>query len=431
MAKRNHSDHNQEERCDICGRPASMVDFLVPGPVGNLCDECATTVHNAVEEVRHQQAHRGRFALPSMDELPKPREIVAFLDQYVIGQVEAKKTLAVAVYNHYKRLIYNEQNASKAKLSATKSAATGGGDANDVELQKSNIMMVGPTGTGKTLIAKTIARMLKVPFTIVDATVFTQAGYVGEDVESILSRLLQVADYDVQAAERGIVFIDEMDKIARKADNPSITRDVGGEGVQQGLLKLLEGADVNVPPQGGRKHPEQKMVLVNTENILFICGGAFEGIERKIAKRKNTRVVGYANKLSNRHLDNDDESLLKYVEPADLRAFGLIPELIGRVPVLTYLTPLGREALKSILIEPKNAISKQYQKLMSLEGINLEIDDAVYDLIVDRAIALKTGARGLRSTFEELMRDVMYEAPSSSKKKIRVTAKMAEEILGK
>ena len=422
MAKRNHSEHNQEERCDICGRPASMVDFLVPGPVGNLCDECATTVHKAVEEVRHQQAHRGRFALPSMDELPKPREMVAFLDQYVIGQEEAKKTLSVAVYNHYKRLIYNEQNASKTKLNS--------GDAHDVELQKSNIMMVGPTGTGKTLIAKTIARMLKVPFTIVDATVFTQAGYVGEDVESILSRLLQVADYDVQAAERGIVFIDEMDKIARKADNPSITRDVGGEGVQQGLLKLLEGADVNVPPEGGRKHPEQKMVLVNTENILFICGGAFEGIERKIAKRKNTRVVGYANKLSHRHLDSDDESLLKYVEPADLRSFGLIPELIGRVPVLTYLTPLGREALKSILTELKNAIAKQYQKLMSLEGITLEIDDAVYELIVDRAIALKTGARGLRSIFEELMRDVMYEAPSSSKKKVRVTAKMAEEILG-
>ena len=420
MAKRNNIDHGKEERCDICGRPASMVDFLVPGPVGNLCDECASTVHHAVEEVRHQQQQMGRFALPSMEELPKPREIVAFLDQYVIGQEEAKKTLAVAVYNHYKRLIYNELPASKRKS---------GGEGADVELQKSNIMMVGPTGTGKTLIAKTIARMLKVPFTIVDATVFTQAGYVGEDVESILSRLLQVADYDVKAAERGIVFIDEMDKIARKADNPSITRDVGGEGVQQGLLKLLEGADVNVPPQGGRKHPEQKMVLVNTENILFICGGAFEGIERKIAKRKNTRVVGYASRLNDAQLA-EDESLLRYVEPADLRAFGLIPELIGRVPVLTYLTPLGREALKSILTEPKNAIAKQYKKLMSLEGINLEIDDAVYDLIVDRAIALKTGARGLRSTFEELMRDVMYEAPSSSKKKIRVTAKMAEEILG-
>lgn len=420
MAKRNNIDHSKEERCDICGRPASMVDFLVPGPVGNLCDECATTVHMAVEEVRQQQDRMGRFALPSMEELPKPREIVAFLDQYVIGQEEAKKTLAVAVYNHYKRLIYNELPTSKKKS---------GGDENDVELQKSNIMMVGPTGTGKTLIAKTIARKLKVPFTIVDATVFTQAGYVGEDVESILSRLLQVADYDVEAAERGIVFIDEIDKIARKADNPSITRDVGGEGVQQGLLKLLEGADVNVPPQGGRKHPEQKMILVNTENILFICGGAFEGIERKIAKRKNTRVVGYASRLSEEHLAEDD-SLLKYVEPADLRSFGLIPELIGRVPVLTYLTPLGRDALKSILIEPKNAISKQYKKLMSLEGIDLEIDDAVYDLIVDRAIALKTGARGLRSTFEELMRDVMYEAPSSAKKKIRVTAKMAKEILG-
>lgn len=419
MAKRNSSlEQNREERCDICGRPASMVDFLVPGPVGNLCDECATTVHNAVMEVRNQRDQSEKYHLPSMDQLPTPKEMVDFLDQYVIGQTEAKKTLSVAVYNHYKRLIYKNKLSSKP-----------GQKSEDVELEKSNVLMVGPTGTGKTLIAKTIARMLHVPFTIVDATVFTQAGYVGEDVESILSRLLQVADYNVKAAERGIVFIDEIDKISRKADNPSITRDVGGEGVQQGLLKLLEGTDVNVPPQGGRKHPEQKMVLVNTQNILFICGGAFDGIEKKIAKRLNTRVVGYANELRGRNVNNEEETLLKHVEPSDLRAYGIIPELIGRMPVLTYLTPLDREALKSILIEPKNAISKQYAKLMELEGIDLQIDSDVYDLIVDRALQLKTGARGLRSIFEEVMRDVMFDAPSSSKKKVRITRKFAESKL--
>lgn len=418
MAKRSRREgEGHEERCDICGRPASLVDYLVPGPVGNLCDECATTVHNAVERAKNMDMERGKFELPSIAELPKPKEIVTYLDQYVIGQDDAKKTLAVAVYNHYKRLIYRDQQNRK-----------GVQEVDDVELEKSNIMVVGPTGTGKTLLARTIARMLNVPFTIVDATVFTQAGYVGEDVESILSRLLQVADYDVAAAERGIVFIDEIDKIARKADNPSITRDVGGEGVQQGMLKLLEGTDVNVPPQGGRKHPEQKMIVVNTENILFICGGAFDGLEKKIAKRLNTRTVGYANELRHANVEEGD-SLLKYVVPSDLRSFGLIPELIGRVPVLTYLTPLDSKALRAILTEPNNAIAKQYKKLMELEDVELRVDDEVYDLIVAKALELKTGARGLRSIFEEIMREVMYEAPSSHKKIVRVTKAFAEKHL--
>lgn len=394
-----------------------MVDYLVPGPVGNLCDECASTVHHAVERARHIDIQTGKFQLPMIEDLPKPKEIVEYLDHYVIGQDDAKKTLAVAVYNHYKRLIYKDQQKAK-----------GISEVDDVELEKSNIMVVGPTGTGKTLLAKTIAKILNVPFTIVDATVFTQAGYVGEDVESILSRLLQVADYDVDAAERGIVFIDEIDKIARKSDNPSITRDVGGEGVQQGMLKLLEGADVNVPPQGGRKHPEQKMILVNTENILFICGGAFDGLEKKIAKRMNTRVVGYANQLWSKNVEEGD-SLLQYVVPSDLRSFGLIPELIGRVPVLTYLTPLNRDALRAILTEPSNAIAKQYQKLMQMENVELRIDEEVYDMIVDKALELKTGARGLRSIFEEIMKDVMYDAPSSDTDSVHVTKEYAENHL--
>lgn len=405
------------ERCDICGRPASMVDFLVPGPVGNLCDECAKTVYLAVEEVKRNSSKSSRYTMPTMAELPKPAEIVAYLDEYIVGQDAAKRTMAVAVYNHYKRLIHNLELKRK-----------GIKEVDDVEIEKSNVMMVGPTGTGKTLIARTIARMLKVPFTIVDATVFTQAGYVGEDVESILSRLLQVADYDVEVAERGIVFIDEIDKVARKEDNPSITRDVAGEGVQQSMLKLLEGTNVNVPPEGGRKHPEQKMIVVNTENILFICGGAFAGIEKKIAKRMNTRVVGYTSALRHRNIEEGD-SLLKYVVPNDLRSFGLIPELIGRVPILTYLLPLDRTALRAILTEPHNALVKQYRHLLAMDGIELRIDEEVYDFVVDKALEYKVGARGLRSIFEGVMEDVMYEAPSSKKKVIRVTRKYAEEHL--
>lgn len=420
MAKRNNrstigAGQQHEERCDICGRPASMVEYLVPGPIGNLCDECASTVHNAVQKAKKMEQRSQKFALPNLEELPKPAEIVAFLDQYVIGQDDAKRTMAVAVYNHYKRLIYHQELEEK-----------GVKETSDVELEKSNIMMVGPTGTGKTLLARTIARMLNVPFTIVDATVFTQAGYVGEDVESILSRLLQVADYNVEAAERGIVFVDELDKLARKQDNPSITRDVGGEGVQQSLLKLLEGTEVNVPPQGGRKHPEQKMIVVNTSNILFVCGGAFDGIEKKIAQRINTRMVGYTSALRGKNVKEGD-SLLKYITASDLRSFGLIPELIGRLPVLTYLTPLDREALRAILTQPHNAISKQYQKLMSMDDIDLKVDDDVYDFIVDKAMEYKTGARGLRSIFEELMKDAMFEAPSTNKKSMRITRKYAEK----
>ena len=398
-----------------------MVKYLIPGPVGYLCNECADAVHYAVKNAEEAESKRARFSFPDLEDLPKPKEIVEFLDEYVIGQSEAKKSIAVAVYNHYKRLYskgLNKTGKAKQKLNNPEDQ--------DVELDKSNMIMVGPTGTGKTLIAKSVARMLKVPFTIVDATVFTQAGYVGEDVESILSRLLQVADYDVEAAERGIVFIDEVDKLSRKADNPSITRDVGGEGVQQGLLKLLEGADVNVPPEGGRKHPEQKMILVNTENILFICGGAFDGIERKIAQRLNTRMVGY-NSTTRGHKKEEGDDLLKYVTPADLRSYGLIPELIGRLPVLTYLTPLDPDSLKRILTEPKNAISKQYRKLMAMDGVDLKIDPEVYDFIVEKAVEFKVGARGLRSIFESIMTDAMFEAPSSGKKSLHITRKYAEE----
>lgn len=343
-------------------------------------------------------------------EVKKPIEIKAFLDQYVIGQDEAKKHLAVAVYNHYKRLLHK---AGK----------------DDVEIEKSNIVMVGRTGTGKTLLARTIAKMLHVPFTIVDATVLTEAGYVGEDIESILTRLLQAADYNVEAAEKGIVFIDELDKIARKGDNPSITRDVSGEGVQQGLLKLLEGSVVNVPPQGGRKHPDQKMIPVNTKNILFICGGAFDGIEKKIAARMNTMVVGFNASKAKEQIDR--ENLLQYIAPQDLKSFGLIPEIIGRLPVLTYLEPLDRQALRNILTEPKNAIIRQYVKLFELDGITLKFDEEVYEYIVDKAIEFRLGARGLRSICEAIMTDLMFEIPSQNKDSVTITKAYAEEKMNR
>lgn len=399
-----------------------MVDYLVEGPVGFLCNECADTVHYAVKEAEAQTQKRELFSLPSFDDLPKPKEIVEYLDRFVIGQDDAKKSMAVAVYNHYKRLYSKGLHKESGRRRANTKSAW---DTTEVELDKSNMIMVGPTGTGKTLLAKTVARLLKVPFAIVDATVFTQAGYVGEDVESILSRLLQAADYDVAAAERGIVFIDEVDKLARAVDNPSITRDVGGEGVQQSLLKLLEGADVNVPPEGGRKHPEQKMIVVNTENILFICGGAFDGIERKIARRLNTHVVGY-NSVTRGKEREEGDALLKYVTPADLRSFGLIPELIGRLPVITYLNSLDKESLRRILTEPQNAISKQYHKLMEMDGVKLEIDEEVYDFIVEKAIEFRVGARGLRSIFESIMTDAMFEAPSSGADTLHIDRAYAE-----
>ncbi len=383
----------------------------MPGRDGCICDECAEQAYLLSEEYLHKKRKKNSKWAISQEELPKPDQIKAFLDEYVIGQDDAKRYLAVSVYNHYKRIM---QAAD---------------DSDDVEIEKSNIIMVGPTGTGKTLLAKTIARLLKVPFTIVDATVLTEAGYVGEDIESILTRLLQVADYDVEAAERGIVFIDEIDKIARKSDNPSITRDVSGEGVQQGLLKLLEGSIVNVPPQGGRKHPEQKMIAVNTKNILYICGGAFDGIERKIAMRLNTHVVGYNGGGSNSRVDRDN--LLQYIAPQDLKAYGLIPEIIGRLPILTYLQPLDREALRRILVEPKNSIIKQYVKLFEMDGVKLTFDDDMLDYVVDKAIEFKLGARGLRSIVETVMMDAMYETPSSNKKKLHITRSYAEKKLEK
>ena len=373
----------------------------------NICGACIEVGHKSLTEaglaIASPKAKVQKSGI-SMNDVPKPKEIKEFLDKYVIGQDEAKRSIAVAVYNHYKRLAvaHNEE----------------------VELDKSNIVLVGPTGTGKTLIARTIARLLKVPFTIVDATVLTQAGYVGEDVESILSRLLQAADYDTAAAERGIVFIDEIDKIARKGDNPSITRDVSGEGVQQALLKILEGTIVNVPPQGGRKHPEQQFVQVNTKNILFICGGAFDGIEKRIAQRLNTRAMGYG-RVNTESIDRDN--LLKYVQPQDIRSFGLIPELVGRLPVLTSLEPLSREALRNILTEPKNAIVSQYKTMLKMDGVELEFADDTLDYIVDKAIEFKLGARGLRSICEAIMKELMYEAPSSNEKKIVVTRDYADE----
>lgn len=400
------SKHNShEEHCAFCGRPATQVDMLIHGTDACICSDCAERAKEIVDNsMRTAQAESVEA---DFGELPKPKEIKAYLDQYIIGQDDAKKYLAVAVYNHYKRLL--SHNAE-------------GGDDN-VEIEKSNIVMVGSTGTGKTLLARTIAKLLKVPFTIVDATVFTQAGYVGEDVESILSRLLQVADYDVARAERGIVFIDEIDKIARKGDNPSITRDVSGEGVQQSMLKLLEGSIVNVPPKGGRKHPDQDYIQVDTHNILFICGGAFDGIEKKIAQRLNTHTVGYNSVQNKQKIDTSD--LMQYVEPQDLKSFGLIPEIIGRLPVLTYLNPLDREALRNILTEPKNSITKQYTKLFALDGIKLTFEPEVLDYVVDRAVEYKLGARGLRSIVESIMTEAMFEAPSDNCKEFTVTVDYA------
>ena len=393
-----------EDRCSFCGKTRKEIDLLIAGVSGNICNNCVEQANEIVVQELHQKA--ANVFSPDSKETPKPSEIKQFLDEYVIGQEDAKKYLAVAVYNHYKRLM---QRMTKD---------------DDVEIEKSNIIMVGATGTGKTLLARIIAKKIHVPFCIVDATVFTEAGYVGEDIESILTRLLQAADYDVKATERGIVFIDEIDKIARKNDNPSITRDVSGEGVQQGLLKLLEGSVVNVPPQGGRKHPEQRMIAVDTKNILFICGGAFDGIEKKIAKRLNTHVVGYTAGRDNHAIDNKD--LLKYITPTDLKSFGLIPEIIGRLPVLTYLQSLDKDALKRILIEPKNSIIKQYIKLFRMDNIKLTFDEEVYDFIVDKSIEFKLGARGLRSIVEIIMMDAMYKMPSGTQKKLHVTLSYAK-----
>ena len=391
----------------FCGRSEKEVPLLLQGLDACICSECVKIAGEYVSDFNRTVSAE---PLAKLDSLYKPKEIHDFLDQYVIGQDRAKKLLSVAVYNHYKRI----NNNSESEV--------------DLELEKSNILMVGPTGTGKTLMAKSIAKLLNVPCTIVDATVLTEAGYVGEDVESILSRLLQEANYDVAKAERGIVFIDEIDKIARKSDNPSITRDVSGEGVQQAMLKLLEGSVVNVPPQGGRKHPDQEFLHVNTQNILFICGGAFEGIERRIAQRLNTQVIGFgaANKKQ-----IDKENLLRYVEAQDLRSYGLIPEIIGRLPVITYLDHLDRDALKRILTEPKNALMRQYERMFELDGIKLTVDPEVLDLIVDTSIENKLGARGLRSICESIMTDAMYDAPSSSKKTFRLTLKYAKEKLEK
>lgn len=401
---------SNKKRCSFCGRTENEVGFLITGMDGYICDSCAQQAYEITQEVIGADKNDDGLKKLNLKELPKPMEIKAFLDQYVIGQDDAKRFLSVSVYNHYKRLLQKDH-----------------GD--DVEIEKSNIIMVGSTGTGKTLLARTIAKLLNVPFTIVDATVLTEAGYVGEDIESILTRLLQVADYKVAEAERGIVFIDEIDKIARKGDNPSITRDVSGEGVQQGLLKLLEGSVVNVPPQGGRKHPEQKLIAVNTKNILFICGGAFDGIEKKIAQRLNTHVVGYNAVEASAKIDRNN--LMQYIAPQDLKSFGLIPEIIGRLPVLTYLNPLDRTALRAILTEPKNSIIKQYVKLFEMDKVKLTFMPEVYEYIVDKAVEYKLGARGLRSIVETIMMDIMFEIPSKHIDTYEVTLEYAKEQLGK
>ena len=401
------STKKNKRRCSFCGRTEDEVGFLITGVNGCICDSCSEQAHEIVQEAMRQKENSTDLNLA---ELPKPKYIKDFLDQYVIGQDDAKRYLSVAVYNHYKRLL---QPSSK----------------DDVEIEKSNIIMVGSTGTGKTLLARTIAKLLHVPFTIVDATVLTEAGYVGEDIESILTRLLQVADYNVEEAERGIVFVDEIDKIARKGDNPSITRDVSGEGVQQGLLKLLEGSIVNVPPQGGRKHPEQKLIPVNTKNILFICGGAFDGIERKIAQRLNTNVVGYG--ATKEKVKIDRANLMQYIAPQDLKSFGLIPEIIGRLPILTYLNPLDRTALRNILTEPKNSIIKQYIKLFEMDGVKLEFQPEVFDYIVDKAVEYKLGARGLRSIVETIVMDAMFEVPSHKVETFVITLDYAKEQMNK
>ncbi len=401
MSKKNNDMH-----CSFCGRNASEVDLLMPGAEGCICSDCAEHANEIANEYLNKNK-KTKSAYLVLDDVPKPQEIMAYLNQYVIGQETAKRYLSVAVYNHYKRLSQQMND--------------------DVEIEKSNIIIVGPTGTGKTLLAKSIAKLLKVPFTIVDATVLTEAGYVGEDIESLLTRLLQACDYDVKAAEKGIVFIDEIDKIARKGDNPSITRDVSGEGVQQGLLKLLEGSVVNVPPQGGRKHPDQKMIPVDTKNILFICGGAFEGIERKIALRLNQHVVGYGKNSQQQKVDR--ERLLHYVAPQDLKSYGLIPEIIGRLPILTNLEPLDRSALLRILTEPKNAIVKQYKKMFAMDDVELSFNEDALEYIVDKAIEYQLGARGLRSIVESIMIDAMFELPSSDEKSFVVTKEYASEQL--